>query len=574
MNSKRYRDKRYSFRQITDIKDLLYSSAALYSDWNAFLVKDIPGGIYRPIKFYQLKEDIDGLGTAFMNLGLNGKKVAIIGENRYEWALAYFAVTCGMGVVVPLEKELKPSEIYELLECVNVSAVVYSDKMEKIVEDATKGLKNLEYLINMDTTSHEGNKLSLNTLIKEGKELVKSGDHNFIDKEIDPEVMSLLLFTSGTTGVSKGVMLSQKNIVANVMNMSMFVNVKGWVSLSVLPMHHTYEMTCNVLTSMYQGCCIAICEGLKHIPKNMEEAKVNVMLGVPLLFETMYRRIWKQAEKSGKTKILKQSINLSKKLRLYKTGLVKIMFKEIHNALGGHMNLLISGAAAIDPNVVEDFCAMGLPMIQGYGMTENAPIIAVNMDRYSKAVSVGLPMPNTQIKIIEPDQDGVGEIICKSDSVMLGYYNNPEQTEQTLRDGWLYTGDYGYFDEDGFLYITGRKKNVIVTKNGKNIFPEEVEFYILKNTYILECVVYGVEEEPGGETIVCAEIYPDYDAIEEDFGKKSETEIKKILKRFVDEANDNIPMYKRVKRFCLRETEFEKNASKKIKRYLVEKKLT
>ncbi|MGI6728342.1 MAG: AMP-dependent synthetase/ligase [Anaerovoracaceae bacterium] len=574
MNSKRYRDKRYSFRQITDIKDLIYSSAALYSDWNAFLVKDIPGGIYRPIKFYQLKEDIDGLGTAFMNLGLNGKKVAIIGENRYEWALAYFAVTCGMGVVVPLEKELKPSEIYELLECVNVSAVVYSDKMEKIVEDATKGLKNLEYLINMDTTSHEGNKLSLNTLIKEGKELVKSGDHNFIDKEIDPEVMSLLLFTSGTTGVSKGVMLSQKNIVANVMNMSMFVNVKGWVSLSVLPMHHTYEMTCNVLTSMYQGCCIAICEGLKHIPKNMEEAKVNVMLGVPLLFETMYRRIWKQAEKSGKTKILKQSINLSKKLRLYKTGLVKIMFKEIHNALGGHMNLLISGAAAIDPNVVEDFCAMGLPMIQGYGMTENAPIIAVNMDRYSKAASVGLPMPNTQIKIIEPDQDGVGEIICKSDSVMLGYYNNPEQTEQTLRDGWLYTGDYGYFDEDGFLYITGRKKNVIVTKNGKNIFPEEVEFYILKNTYILECVVYGVEEEPGGETIVCAEIYPDYDAIEEDFGKKSETEIKKILKRFVDEANDNIPMYKRVKRFCLRETEFEKNASKKIKRYLVEKKLT
>lgn len=574
MNSKRYRDKRYSFRQITDIKDLLYSSAALYSNWNAFLVKDIPGGIYRPIKFYQLKEDIDGLGTAFMNLGLNGKKVAIIGENRYEWALAYFAVTCGMGVVVPLEKELKPSEIYELLECVNVSAVVYSDKMEKIVEDATKGLKSLEYLINMDTTSHEGNKLSLNTLIKEGKELVKSGDHNFIDKEIDPEVMSLLLFTSGTTGVSKGVMLSQKNIVANVMNMSMFVNVKGWVSLSVLPMHHTYEMTCNVLTSMYQGCCIAICEGLKHIPKNMEEAKVNVMLGVPLLFETMYRRIWKQAEKSGKTKILKQSINLSKKLRLYKTGLVKIMFKEIHNALGGHMNLLISGAAAIDPNVVEDFCAMGLPMIQGYGMTENAPIIAVNMDRYSKAASVGLPMPNTQIKIIEPDQDGVGEIICKSDSVMLGYYNNPEQTEQTLRDGWLYTGDYGYFDEDGFLYITGRKKNVIVTKNGKNIFPEEVEFYILKNTYILECVVYGVEEEPGGETIVCAEIYPDYDAIEEDFGKKSETEIKKILKRFVDEANDNIPMYKRVKRFCLRETEFEKNASKKIKRYLVEKKLT
>jgi long-chain acyl-CoA synthetase len=300
----------------------------------------------------------------------------------------------------------------------------------------------------------------------------------------------------------------------------------------------------------------------------MIEAKVNVMLGVPLIFEAIYKRIWKQAEKSGKANKMRRAIALSKKLRLYNTGMAKRMFKEVHEAVGGHITLLISGAAAMDPEIIEDFFAMGFPMIQGYGMTECSPIITVNRDRYSKPASVGTPLPHTQIRIIEPDENGIGEIICKSDSVMLGYYDDPEETAKVLKEGWLYTGDYGYLDEDGYLYITGRKKNVIVTKNGKNIFPEEVEFHLGRSDYILESLVYGVDEQCGGETLVYAQIVPDYQAIEEDFGPLSEEEIRKLIKEEVDKANDMMPLYKRVRRFEIRKTEFEKTASRKIKRYV------
>ena len=568
MNKKRYKNLRYKMRYITDIKDLIYSSAALYADHNAFLVKDKPGGEYQPIKYCQLKEDMNGLGTALKERGLTGKKIAVIGENKYEWVLSYLAVCCGVGIIVPLERELHPQEIRHLLLRAGVSAIVYSDKVKNIVEEATEGLKGLEYIISMDSPNHEGTKLSLKQLVFQGRELVAAGQHDYIDAAIDPDVMSILLFTSGTTGLAKGVMLSHKNIVSNVMNMSMVVNVQGQIGLSVLPMHHTYEMTCHVLTALYQGCCITICEGLKHIVKNMCEAHVNIMLGVPLIFESMYKKIWKQAEKSGKDKKMKRALTISKRLHLYNTGLPKKMFKEIHETLGGAMGILISGAAAIDPKVIEDFCAMGFSMIQGYGMTESSPIIAVNMDRYSKAASVGLPMPNTEVRIIHADESGVGEIICRSDSVMLGYYDNPEETEQALQDGWLHTGDYGYFDRDGFLYITGRKKNVIVAKNGKNIFPEEVEFYLGKSDYIAESLVYGIEDDDKKETIVCAEIFPDYQAIEDSFGNLSETEVKRIIRNAVDQANDQMPLYKRVRRFDIREAEFEKTATKKIKRYL------
>ena len=569
MNKKRYKNKRYQVRRITDIRDLVLSSAKLYTEDNAYLVKDRPGGEYRPIKFKQVKEDMNALGTALIKKGLKGKKVAVIGENRYEWILTYLAVCCGVGIIVPLEKELHPNQIRELLQRAGASAVVYSEKIEEPVSEAFDGVDTLDYLISMDSASHDDKKLSLKQLIIEGTEMLRSGERSYIDAEIDAEVMNMLLFTSGTTGTAKGVMLSHKNIVSNVMNMSMVVNVQGEIGLSVLPMHHTYEMTCFILTGMYQGCCIAICEGLKYILKNMVEARANIMLGVPLLFESMHKKVWKQAEKSGKADKMRKAIAVSNKFRLYNTGIPKRIFKEIHDTLGGGMRVLISGAAAIDPKVIENFCAMGFNMFQGYGMTECSPIIAVNTDRYSKAASVGLPMPNTEIRIIDQDEDGIGEIICKSDSVMLGYYDNPEETAKVLRDGWLHTGDYGYFDQDGFLYITGRKKNVIVTKNGKNIFPEEAEFYLCKSDYISECMVYGLEDEENGETIVCADIFPDYDAIEESFGKiTEEKELRKILKDAVEQANDQMAQYKRIRRFDIRETELEKTPTKKIKRYL------
>lgn len=574
MNSVKYKDEIYIHRPIKDLKDMIDSSAMLFAEETAFLVKDKPGGDYVPVKFSQFKNDIDALGTALMDLGLTGKKIAVIGENRYEWVVTYLAVVNGTGVIVPLDRELPTLEIKNLLERAEVSVVVYSSKVGMVIEEAIKGIDSIEFIIGMDTLENDGNKLSFKKLIKIGKRLLMEEKRFFIDAKINPDVMCSLLFTSGTTGLAKGVMLSHKNIAANVYNMSKFVDVSNnQVGLSVLPMHHTYELTCHVMTCMYQGCTVAICEGLKYIVKNMAESKATVMLGVPLIFESMHKKVWKKAEETGKANKMRKAIQLSKSLGKFNIKSMKKLFKSVHQAMGGNMQTFISGAAAIDPIVIEDFNAMGLNMIQGYGMTENSPIIAVNKDRYSKAASVGLPMPGTEIKIIDQDENGVGEIICRGDSVMLGYYNNPEETAKVLIDGWLHTGDYGYFDNDGFLYISGRKKNVIVTKNGKNIFPEEVEFYLNKSDYIKEVIVWGLDDDHTGDTVICAEIYPDYDAIEEGRGKLSEDSIKKLIKSEIDELNENMPLYKRVKRFELRNEEFEKTTTKKIKRHTVKHKI-
>lgn len=568
MNSSRFKEEEYTHRPIRDLKDMIDTSAALYADRNAFLVKNAPGGTYVPIKFSRLKTDIDELGTALMDLGLSGKKIAVIGENRYEWVVTYLAVVNGVGVIVPLDRELPALEVRNLLERSGVSAIVFSSKVGSVVEEAILGIESIEYVISMDAPDHAEHKLSWKKLQRTGRRLLLEEQRNFVDAAIDREAMCSLLFTSGTTGLAKGVMLSHKNLTANVYNMSKYVDVSNnWTGLSVLPMHHTYEMTCHVLTCMYQGCCVAICEGLKYIVKNMAESQANVMLGVPLIFESMHKKVWKKAEESGKAEKMRAAVQLSKKLGKFNIKSTKKLFKAVHQAMGGHMQMLISGAAAIDPVVIEDFNAMGITMFQGYGMTENSPIIAVNKDRYYKPASVGLPMPGTEIKIIDQDENGVGEIICRGDSVMLGYYNNPEETAKVLIDGWLYTGDYGYFDKDGFLYIAGRKKNVIVTKNGKNIFPEEVELYLNKCDYIKEVVVWGVDDEKTGDTVVQAEIFPDKEAIEERFGKITEEELRRILKKEIDEINEHMPLYKRVKRFEIREEEFEKTTTKKIKRF-------
>lgn len=568
MNNKKFKDNYYQFRYINDLKDMLNSSAELYSQDPAYMVKDIPGGEYRSITFAEMKRDVDSLGTKLIDLGLKGKKIAVIGENSYKWVVTYMATVNGTGVIVPLDRELPPKELNHLLQRSGVSAIVHSKKLTKSVIEAIEGIEGIEYRISMAETEHAEGVLSFDKLIEEGGQLLDAGRREFIDAPIDREKMCTLIFTSGTTGLAKGVMLSHKNISANVYNMSKYVKVKKpGRGLSVLPMHHTFEMTCHVCTAMYQGACIVICEGLKHIQKNMKEAKATVMLGVPLVFETMHRRVFKQVEKNGKLDAFKKMIAMSKRMKLYnKPKVVQKMFVALHTSIGGSMDLFIAGGAAIDPEVIRNYEAMGVPMIQGYGMTENAPIIAVNRDCYSKADSVGQPMPGTDVKIINQDEDGVGEIICRGPSVMIGYYDNPEETAKVLRDGWLYTGDYGRMDEDGFLYICGRKKNVIVTKNGKNIFPEEVEYYLQKSEYIAEVVVTGADDPKSGDVIVTAEIFPDLPKIEEDEGELSEEGLRAFIKTVIDEANDQMPLYKRVKRFHLRKEEFEKTTTRKIKR--------
>lgn len=568
MNSNKYKEEWYDFRSISDLKDMVNTSAALYGSRPAFLVKDRPGGKYQPISYIQVKKDVDALGTALMDLGLSGKKIGVIGENRYEWVITYLAAVNGLGVIVPLDRELPPAEIQNLMEQSELSAIVFSGKVEHKISEAMEGMTQVDHVISMDAQEHTDQTLSFKQLMSRGRKLIAGEKRFFIDSKINPDALSMLLFTSGTTGLAKGVMLSHRNVTANVYNMSKYVNVSNNDTvLSVLPMHHTLEFTCDILTPIYQGCTIAICEGLKYIVKNMAEAQVTGIVGVPLIFESMHKKVWKKAESGGKAEKMRTAITVARTLNKFKIKSMKRLFKDVHQGLGGKVRFLISGGAAINPAVISDFNAMGFTMIQGYGMTECAPIITVNMDRHSKDASVGLPMPGTEVQIVDADESGVGEIICKSDSVMLGYYNNPEETAKVLRDGWLYTGDLGYMDKDGFVYISGRKKNVIVTKNGKNIFPEEVEFYLGKSELIQESLVWGMEDDRTGEIIVCADIVPDYETIEEKKGRLSAESMKLLIKRIVDETNDQMPLYKRIRRFEIRESEFEKTTTKKIKRY-------
>jgi len=563
MNKRKYKDCLYSTRQITDLRDLINGSAAMFAHKTAFYVKDIPGGEYRPITFEKLKEDIDSLGTSLINMGLSGKKIALIGENSYEWVVTYCAVANGVGVIVPLDRELSSHEIKNLLVRSNASVVFYSQKTEDILREGAAGVDSLEAIISME---------KLPDLIEKGEALLAGGETGFTDAEIDDEALCSLLFTSGTTGLAKGVMLSHKNIISNVVNMAAYVKIsENGIGLSVLPMHHSYEMTCHIFTALYMGLAIAICEGLKYIAKNMCEIKATVMLGVPLLFESMHKKIWRQAEAKGKADKLKKAVALSRKFKLYNhPEIVKRIFKDIHEVTGGNIEIFITGGAAIDPGVIIDLEAMGFPMIQGYGMTENSPIIAVNRIHFSKAASAGFPVPGTEVRISSPNETGMGEILCRGPSVMLGYFDDPGETAKVLSDGWLSTGDYGYFDDDGMLYISGRKKNVIVTKNGKNIFPEEVEYYLTQSKYILEALVHGINDEKSGDIVVKAEVFPDYELIASEKGELPEDELQFLIKSEIDDANELMPLYKRVKRFGIRKTEFSKTTTRKIKRYTAE----
>lgn len=569
MNSKKYKDQLYEMREITDLRDMIRSSAELFSDDPAFLVKEVPAGGYVPITYRTLRSDIDCLGTYFAKAGLKGKKIAIIGENSYQWVVAYLAAVNGMSIAVPLDKELPSHEIHNLMVRAEVDAILFSAKAEDRTLDALEGIDGVDLRIRMNGVSVDPEVKNWETVMEEGRNALLDGCHQYLDVEIDPDAMCALLFTSGTTGTSKGVMLSHRNIAANVYNMSKYVKIRRpGVGLSVLPMHHTYELTCHVFTGLYQGMAIAICQGLRYVQQNLKESKATVLVGVPAVFEMMHKKVWKQAESTGAAGKMTFMMNLARKTRMFNNiKRMRKVFEPIHSAIGNHMELFIAGGAAINPQVIRDYEALGIPMIQGYGMTENAPIIAVNRDYYSKAESVGPPMPGTEVRIFQPDEEGVGEIICKGPSVMLGYYKDPEATAEVLKDGWLYTGDFGRFDEEGFLYICGRKKNVIVTKNGKNIFPEEIEYLLLEQPYIEEVIVYGVLEKKSGDTIVTAEVYPNFDAIHEKFGKElSQEKIHDIIKENVEAVNDKMTNYKRVKRIKLREIEFEKTTTRKIKR--------
>ncbi|UZQ86599.1 AMP-binding protein [Thermoclostridium stercorarium] len=560
----------YEVRPISTLKDMLESSARLYADKAAFLVKTEEGGSYKPITFEQYLNDVNALGTALISLGLSGKRVAIISENRYEWTVAYLAVVNGTGVVVPLDKDLPAAEIKNLLLRSKADAVFYSGAKKNEVETIASELPNLQYLISLDDTQSNGRIVSYKSLMEKGFELVNGGDRRFIDAKVDREGMSILLFTSGTTDKAKAVMLSHKNVCSNLMDMcSMLYIDHNDVFLLILPLHHTYACTCGFLCQIYRGSTIAFCEGLRHIVKNLKESKTTVLLAVPLILESMYKRIWGHAAKDPKLlRKLKLGLKISKILKSIGIDIRKKLFKPIHDNFGGSLRLFISGGAAIDPKVVQGFQDFGIHCVQGYGLTECSPIIALNRDVDYRNNAAGLPLPNVRVKIHNPNEEGIGEIVAKGPNIMLGYYEDEKLTKETIVDGWFHTGDLGYIDEDGFLYITGRKKNVIVTKNGKNIYPEEIETLLNRSPFIAECVVYGRESDSDGDIEVAAEIYPDMEKVKEELGTENpdEEQVRKLIEEEVHKVNRTLVLYKYVRHITIRDTEFEKTTSKKIKR--------
>ena len=562
-------EKPHKVRYLPDIREIIRYGAEHFADRPAFEDRHFPGqGDRRAISYRQVMEDVDALGTALLNRGLEGKKIAVMSENRYDWALTYFAVSCGVGVIIPLDRELPSAELVNLLKRAEASALVYSKKQQKTVDAAMAELDFVEYLIEMDGDTHQWRNLSLKKLVEEGYALMAEGDDRYRSKEIDPHALMAIYFTSGTTGTSKGVMLSHRNLTSNVENMlrRMYIDTTAR-GLLVLPVHHTFAFTCEVLPGMAGGATIVIADGLKYIQRNLKEDRVNTMLGVPLIYETFHRKILIAARHKGMEEKLKKGMRLNEKLQKFGMDRSRKMFKDIYDLIGNDIRTFIVGGAPMDPEIIRDFRALGVNMFEGYGLTETSPIIAVNADYRQKTGTAGPPMPGTEVRIADPDEDGIGEIQTRSESVMLGYYRDPEETEKVmLPDGWFATGDYGFMDREGFLHVTGRKKNVIVTKNGKNIYPEELEYLLDKSDYIKESVVWGKEDPDGGDLKITAEIVIDPETLK---GKTPE-EIRSLIEEEVERVNAATTSYKRIKRFNIREEEFEKTTTQKIRRHTID----
>lgn len=560
----------YPVRDTKDLKTMLRECAELYGNKEAFLVKVNKGGEYREISYKKFKDDVDSLGTKLMEMGMSGKKIAIIGLNSYQWVVAYFAVICGVGIAVPLDKELKEEEVKNLVEISQCSAAFSSPKFLSYFENSS--VKEV-YEIDMyeNPLSVKPGDKHIQNLIDDGRKLIESGDMTFLNAKIDEDKMTEILFTSGTTGRPKGVMLSHKNLLHVVKSTSQIVNLSTEDrTLSLLPIHHTFESTLGILTILYQGASTAFCEGLKYILKNMMEAKISVLVAVPLIVETIYNKIWKEAEKSRKSGALRKAISLNKTLKTFGIDKSDKIFKSVYKNFGGRFRTVICGAAAINPNVVKGFLDMGFTFLQGYGLTETAPLAAGTPDFVNvgkKPGSCGPAIPGVEIKIEEKDEDGIGEIYLKGDNVMLGYYEMPEETAAVLdAEGWFKTGDLGFLDNEGWLYITGRSKNVIVTNTGKNIYPEEIENLINNIGIVKDSMVYGLQEEGGNDYIVAVQIIPEYEIIEENKGELSEEEIYELFREDIYELNKKLPSYKRIKNIRIRKNDFIRTTTKKIKR--------
>ena len=542
--------KYHESRKIENIRSALRASERLYGERPAFMQK--LDGEYKTVTYSRFRDMYEALGTELWARGLSGRRIIVTGDNCLDWATVYIATVAGLGVIVPVDKELPAEELCNIASISEAGAIFYSPRLAAKAAALPDDIQKYSFD-------------DISALIESGKERLLNGEREYLRAYIDPDVMTALIFTSGTTGNSKGVMLSHRNICFCLSEVAHMAYIRPEeVFLSILPMHHVYECTCGFLFPLTRGCCVAFSEGLRYITRNMQEVRPTIVCCVPILLETIYRKIWMNIRRKGIEKKVRNAIKLTRHAGL---GLKRRVFAEIHDSLGGRIRMFICGGAAADPEVMRGLRDFGLLAIQGYGLTECSPLAAVNKDDYYRDDSAGLATPNGVLDIYDVQDDGTGEIRYKGDNVMLGYYRAPELTAEVIRDGWFYTGDLGYIDPDGFLHITGRKKNVIVTPGGKNIFPEELETYLCRNPYISEAVVVGYFNESRGAWDIVAILHPDDAAFVETYGRGyTQGQIDAEFTRAVDEVNNIVQHYKRITMYIVRPTEFPKNSSRKIKR--------
>ena len=576
----KFNNEIYKIHEVNNFRDIIKATVEKYPDNVAYkfkknFKKDDECVVEK--KYKEIKMEIEGFSTALLNLGLENKKVILIGNNRYEWCVSYLAVTTGNMVIVPLDKALPDGEIKNLIETSKADAVIYENKyadiFNKLKESKSTTIKNF---INMDLEKEEKGIFSFRKLVEQGIKLIENGNEEYNKIKLDDDKMSILLFTSGTTSQPKGVMLSQKNICSNVMGMAKMSKMySDDVLLSFLPLHHTFECTITFLYGFYSGVTIEFCDGLKYIAKNLEEYKVSVIVAVPLVLETMYKKIENGIEKSGKAKTVKVMGSISNFLYKYlHIDIRRKIFKSVLDQLGGHVRILYFGAAAMSKPVIDGYNTFGIASVQGYGLTETSPLIAAETDKNKKPGSVGRNPYNVQIKIVDENDDEiknvglehVGEIVAKGPNVMIGYYENEEATKQVLKDGWFHTGDLGYFDKDGYLFITGRKKEVIVLKNGENVYPSDIEFLVNELSYVQESILFP-KKNSKNEIALGIKIVYDQDLVKETFGDKTEKEYEKLIWKDIKEINKKLPVFKKIKELIITTEPLEKTTTQKIKRF-------
>ncbi len=559
----------YKVREFNNFRELLTQSMAIYGNSPAFKVKNAVGQI-EDVSYDKFHDDVYSLGTALLSLGLEGERIAVAGANSYKWCMSYMAVVCGAGVVVPTDKELPFEDIKSILEVSESKAIIFDKKFGKKLLEHRDELPEGMIFISMDNAEDDGDILSFDRLVLEGERLISEGNEDYINLTPDSDKLSVLLFTSGTTGMSKAVMLSARNICSDIMSIMGVVKInKGERIFSVLPIHHTYECTVTFLCCIYGGVSICFCEGLRYITKNLQEYKPNIIIVVPRIIELFYSRIQKalEKEKGAKLKIGIAS-KITKATKKLGVDTSDLFFSKIKEAFGGEIRLLISGAAGIDPTIIENMNKYGIQTFQGYGLTECSPIVICNSDKDMKHASIGRPIPGVEAKLINCDENGIGELCIKGPMVMLGYYKNEEATRAVFDyDGWFHTGDLASVDKDGFYYICGRSKNVIVTRNGKNVYPEELEALLMKESAVKECMVVEAKDDKDN-TVVKARIFPDAQALSQENGNRilSDKEISDMVNAAVRKVNEQVVSYKAIKAVEIMEKEFEKTTTAKIKR--------